>query len=60
MIWFLKLLLRSLCGRTIELSMMTSDGIFTLQPEEKVTITFEKMCTESVLVPHIYLNAEFT
>lgn len=35
MIWFLKLLLRSLCGRTIELSMMTSDGIFTLQPDER-------------------------
>lgn len=34
MIWFLKLLLRSLCGRTMELSMMTSDGIFTLQPDE--------------------------
>lgn len=34
MIWFLKLLLRSLCGRTMELSMITSDGIFTLQPDE--------------------------
>lgn len=35
MIWFLKLLFRSLWGSTMEFRMMTSDGIFTLHPEEK-------------------------
>lgn len=34
MIWFLKLLFRSLCGRTIEFNTITSDGMFTLQPVE--------------------------
>lgn len=32
MIWFLKPRLRSLCGRTIELRITTSDGMLTLQP----------------------------
>lgn len=31
-IWFLKPRLRSLCGRTIELRITTSDGMLTLQP----------------------------
>lgn len=33
-IWFLKLRLRSLCGSTIEFSIITSEGMVTLQPEK--------------------------
>lgn len=48
-IWFLKPRLRSLCGRTIELRITTSEGMLTLQPggtKKKNKAVFGRWCVE--------------